>query len=69
MPLLAEQMTKQANQYPRSVLLLTMSDSVSDIVKKFEGKKAKDRTGDWHAVWEALNEKYNNHTNQTRRAC
>ena len=65
----AEQTWKQANQDLWSVLLLTTSGSARNVSKKFEGKKAKNGTGDGHAAWQALNDKYNSHNKVARRAC
>ena len=57
------------NQDLWSILLLTTSGSASNNVKKFEGTKPKDGTGDSHAAWQALNEKCNSRTKEARRAC
>ena len=37
--------------------------------QQFEGKKTEDGTGDGHAAWQALNETYNSHINEARKAC
>ena len=47
----------------------TMSGSVSNVVNKFEGKNAQDGPGDGHAAWQTMNEKYNSHIKENRRAC
>ena len=36
-------------------------------MKTFECKKKEDGTGDGHAAWQALNEKYNTYTEKARR--
>ena len=65
----AERRWQQANHDLWSILFLTTSGSANNVVKKFEGKRLEDGTGNGQAAWNALNEKYNSHTKEARRAC
>ena len=65
----AERRWQQANHDLWSILFLTTSGSANNVVKKFEGKRPEDGTGNGQAAWNALNEKYNSHTKEARRAC
>ena len=47
-------------------LLLTTSVSANNIINKVEGKEKEEGVRDRHATREALNGKYNNHSNQAR---
>ena len=64
-----ERRWQQANHDLWCILFLTTSGSANNVVKKFEGKRLEDGTGNGQAAWNALNEKYNSHKKETRRAC
>ena len=65
----AEHKWLQANQDLWSVLVLTTSGSANNAVKKFEGKRTKDRAEHGQLAWKALTDKYNGHTKEARRVC
>ena len=65
----AKQTWKHVNQDLLSILLLTTSGFTINVVKRFEGNKAENATGDGYAAWETRNDKYDSQTKETGRAC
>ena len=52
-----------------SILFFATTGSAHTVVRQFEGKKQGEGLGNGVAAWEALAEKYDSFTKETRRAC
>lgn len=65
----AERTWKQPNQDPWGILFLLTPGSTNNDVKKSEGKRSEDKTGNGQGAWKALKEKYRSHTHEARRRC
>ena len=59
---------ERANENLFSILFFTPERSANNVVKKHMGKTREDGVGNGQAVWNALEEKYNSHTKEARRA-
>ena len=59
---------EHANEKLFSILFFTTERSAKNVVKKHVGKTREDGVGNGQAAWNALEEKYNNHTKEARRA-
>ena len=51
-----------------SILFFTTERFANNVVKKHMGKTGQDGVGNGQALWSALEEKYNSHTKEARRA-
>ena len=59
---------ERANENLFSILFFTTERSANNVVKKHMGKTREDGVGNGQAAWNALEEKYNSHTKEARRA-
>ena len=59
---------ERANENLFSILFFTTERSANNVVKKHMGKTREDGVGNGQAAWNALEEKYKNHTKEARRA-
>ena len=59
---------ERANENLFSILFFTTERCANNVVKKHMGKTREDGVGNGQAAWNALEEKYNSHTKEARRA-
>ena len=59
---------ERANENLFSILFFTTERSANNVVKRHMGKTREDGVGNGQAAWSALEEKYNSHTKEARRA-
>ena len=59
---------ERANENPFSIPFFTTERSATNVLKKHTGKTREDGIGYKQAVWSALEEEYNDHTQEARRA-
>ena len=59
---------ERANENLFSILFFTTERSANNVVKRHIGKTREDGVGNGQAAWSALEEKYNSHTKEARRA-
>ena len=59
---------ERVNENLFSILFFTTERSANNVVKKHMGKTREDGIGNGQAAWNALEEKYNGHTKEARRA-
>ena len=59
---------ERANENLFSILFFTTERSVNNVVKRHISKTREDGVGNGLATWSALEEKYNSHTKEARRA-
>ena len=59
---------ERADENLFSILFFTTERSANNVVKKHMGKTREDGVGNGQAAWNALEEKYNSHTKEARRA-
>ena len=59
---------ERANENLFSILFFTTERSAINVVKRHIGKTLEDGVGNGQAAWSALEEKYNSHTKEARRA-
>ena len=57
-----------ANKNLFSPLILTSARLANNLLKRYMVKTREDEVGNGHAAWTAMEEKYNSHTKQARRA-
>ena len=59
---------ERVNENLFSILFFTTERSANNVVKRHIGKTREDGVGNGQAAWSALEEKYNSHTKEARRA-
>ena len=59
---------ERANENLFSILFFTTERSANNVVKKHTGKTREDGVGNGQEAWNALEEKYNSHTKEAKRA-
>ena len=59
---------ERANENLFSILFFTTERSANNVVKKHMGKTRENGVGNGQAAWNALEENYNSHTKEARRA-
>ena len=59
---------ERANESLFSILFFTTERSANNVVEKHMGNTREDGVGNGQAAWNALEEKYNSHTKEARRA-